>query len=83
MIVEKLGTLRIHVEWERVQETAGEGAVGRPHLALAMVEKGYCKEPNDAFPEYLGRNGLAYVERSKMTPPEAVEMLIRCRSRPR
>ena len=77
MMVEKLATLGINIEWERVQEIAGEGSVGRPHIALAMVEKGYCKEPKDAFPEYLGRNGSAYVERSKMTPPEAVEMLIR------
>lgn len=77
MMVEKLATLGINIEWERVQEIAGEGSVGRPHIALAMVEKGYCKEPKDAFPEYLGRNGSAYVERSKMTPPEAIEMLIR------
>ena len=77
MMVEKLATLGINIEWERVQEIAGEGSVGRPHIALAMVEKGYCKEPKDAFPEYLGRNGAAYVERSKMTPPEAVDMLIR------
>jgi len=77
MMVEKLATMGINIEWERVQEIAGEGSVGRPHIALAMVEKGYCKEPKDAFPEYLGRNGSAYVERSKMTPPEAVEMLIR------
>ena len=77
MIVEKLATLGIHVEWERVQEIAGDGAVGRPHIALAMVEQGYCKEPKEAFPEYLGRNGLAYVERTKMTPSEAVEMLAR------
>jgi len=77
MMVEKLATLGINIEWERVQEIAGEGSVGRPHIALAMVEKGYCKEPKDAFPEYLGRNGSAYVERSRMTPPEAVEMLIR------
>ena len=77
MMVEKLATLGIKIEWERVQEIAGEGSVGRPHIALAMVEKGYCKEPKDAFPEYLGRNGSAYVERSKMTPPEAVDMLIR------
>ena len=77
MMVEKLATLGINIEWERVQEIAGEGSVGRPHIALAMVEKGYCKEPKDAFPEYLGRNGSAYVERSKMTPSEAVEMLIR------
>ena len=55
-MVEKLDELGIHVEWERVQHFAGDGAVGRPHIALALVEAGYCKEPKDAFPEYLGRN---------------------------
>ena len=77
LIVEKLATLGINIEWERVQEIAGDGSVGRPHIALAMVEKGYCKEPKEAFPEYLGRNGSAYVERPKMEPAEAVQMLIR------
>ena len=76
LMVEKLDTLGIHLEWERVQEIAGDGSVGRPHIALAMVEKGYCTEPRFAFPEYLGRNGLAYVERAKMTPAEAVRMLV-------
>ncbi len=76
-MVEKLATLGIHVEWERVQEIAGDGAVGRPHIALAMVEKGYFSEPRGPFAEYLGRNGLAYVEREKMTPEEGVEMLAR------
>ena len=76
-MVEKLATLGIVLDWERVLEIAGDGSVGRPHIALAMVEKGYCKEPKDAFPEYLGRNGLAYAERPKMTPSEGVEMLRR------
>ena len=76
-IVDKLSTLGIHIDWERVKEIAGDGAVGRPHIALAMVEKGYCKEPKDAFPEYLGRNGLAYVERTKMSPDQAVNLLVR------
>jgi predicted metal-dependent phosphoesterase TrpH len=76
-MVEKLLALGIQLEWERVQEIAGEGAVGRPHIALALVEKGYCKEPKDAFPEYLGRNGAAYVERSKLTPAEAIQMLLK------
>ena len=76
-MVEKLGELGIQVEWERVQHFAGDGAVGRPHIALALVEAGYCKEPKDAFPEYLGRNGLAYVERVKLTPAEAVGMIRR------
>lgn len=75
MIVEKLAALGKPVDWERVQEIAGEGSVGRPHIALAMVEAGYFKEPKEAFYEYLGRNGLAYAEREKMTPEEGVEML--------
>ena len=76
-MVEKLVALGIQLEWERVQEIAGDGAVGRPHIALALVEKGYCKEPKDAFPEYLGRNGPAYVERTKLTPTEAIQMLLK------
>ena len=76
-MVEKLGRLGINIEWERVQHFAGDGAVGRPHIAMAMVEAGYCREPKDAFPEYLSRNGLAYVERVKLTPAEAVGMIRR------
>ena len=75
LIVEKLATLGIHVEWERVQEIAGDGSVGRPHIALAMVEKDYIKEPHEAFVEYLGRNGLAYVTREKIEPTGAVKLL--------
>ena len=75
MMVEKLAALGKPVDWERVQEIAGDGSVGRPHIALAMVEAGYFKEPKEAFYEYLGRNGLAYAEREKMTPEEGVEML--------
>ena len=76
-MVDKLEQLGIHVEWERVQHFAGDGAVGRPHIAMALVEAGYCQEPKDAFPEYLGRNGLAYVERVKLTPADAVGMIQR------
>jgi len=75
LMVEKLAELGIHIEWERVKEISGDGAVGRPHIALAMVEKGYVKEPQEAFVDYLGRNGLAYVEREKMLPAQAVQML--------
>ena len=75
MMVEKLDALGVHIKWERVQHCAGDGSVGRPNIALAMVEAGYCKEPKDAFDEYLGRNGLAYAERAKMTPSEGVEMI--------
>ena len=74
-MVERLRALGIEVEWQRVQEIAGEGAVGRPHIALAMVEKGYIRHPKDAFDAYIGRNGPAYVERRKLTPQEAIHLI--------
>ena len=75
-MVEKLHELGVEVSWERVQALSGGGAIGRPHIAQAMVEKGYVRYPRDAFTEYLGRNGPAYVERARLTPTAAVEMLV-------
>ena len=77
LMVEKLAELGMPVDWDRVQEIAGDGSVGRPHIALALVEQGYFKNTSEAFYEYLGNNGRAYVERQKMTPEQAVEMLAR------
>lgn len=73
-MVEKLKDLGIYIRWERVLELAGdgEGSVGRPHVAQAMVEEGYVPSIKDAFDRYIGRNGPAYAERPKMTPEEAV-----------
>ena len=77
VMVEKLGALGVPVEWERVQHFAGDGTVGRPHIALAMVEAGYIKEPKEAFDVYLGNDGLAYYDRPKLAPAEGVEMIKR------
>lgn len=74
-MVEKLRDMGMDIEWQRVQEIAGDGAVGRPHVALALMEKGYVSQTNEAFEKYLGRNGPAYVEREKLTPAEAVEAI--------
>ena len=75
VMVEKLQDLGKPVDWERVQDFAGDGTVGRPHIALAMVEAGYFKEPKEAFDEYLGNNGLAYFDRPKLAPAAGVEMI--------
>lgn len=75
VMVEKLVALGKPVEWERVLHFAGNGTVGRPHIALAMVEAGYFKEPKEAFEEYLGNDGLAYYDRSKLNPTESVAMI--------
>ena len=74
-MVRKLAEFGMEIEWERGLEIAGDASVGRPHIAQALVEKGYFAEPSDAFREYLGRNGKAYVERPKLTPLDAVKLL--------
>jgi predicted metal-dependent phosphoesterase TrpH len=81
-MVEKLDKLGIHLEWERVQEIAGSGALGRPHIAQAMLEKGYINSLPDAFKYYIGHGGPAYAERDKLTPVEAVELIVRARGLP-
>ena len=76
-MVDKLAKLGINIDYKRVQEIAGEGAIGRPHVAQAMLEKGYISSFKEAFDKYIGREGPAYVEREKMTPEEAVALVLR------
>ncbi len=71
-MVEKLVSLNKPVTWERVEHFAGEGAVGRPHIALALVEAGHVSSVNEAFNLYLGRTAPAYVDRERLTPGEVV-----------
>lgn len=75
-MIGKLDNLGIHIEWLRVQEIAGSGSIGRPHLALAMLEKGYVGSFREAFTNYIGRGAPAYAERRKVTPLEAVELIL-------
>ena len=73
-MVDRLGELGKPVEWERVQSFA-EGAVGRPHIALALVEAGHVATVNEAFDLYISRNGPAYVERDHLEPEEVVALI--------
>lgn len=76
-IIEKLSHLGVRLDWPRVQEIAGTGTVGRPHIAQAMLEKGYITSIKDAFIRYIGRDGPAYVEWEKLTPAMAVSLITR------
>jgi len=78
-MVAKLAELGIHIEWQRVQEIAGDGSIARPHIAQAMLEKGYISSIREAFDKYIARDGPAYVEREKLTPVEAVELIVRAK----
>ena len=77
LMVAKLNALGFDITWERVVEIAQGGAIARPHVARALMEKGYVSEIREAFDKYIARGGPAYVEREKMTPEEAVALIRR------
>jgi len=78
-MVAKLDKLGVHLDWRRIEQIAGDSVMGRPHIARAMLEKGYINSFKQAFTDYIGRDGPAYVEREKLTPAEAVALIIKAR----
>lgn len=81
-MVAKLKRLGINIDWQRVMEIASGSSIGRPHIAQAMLEKGYITSFKQAFTEYLGHDRPAYVAREKMTPTEAVALIIKAKGLP-
>ncbi|MCL2281630.1 MAG: PHP domain-containing protein [Dehalococcoidia bacterium] len=76
-MVEKLHGLGLDISLERVKQLAGDGSIGRPHIAQALMEKGYVSSFQEVFERYLGQGCPAYVERIKITPDEAVAIILR------
>lgn len=76
LMVERLRKLGFNINFDRAMEIAGGGTVGRPHIAQAMVEKGYVQSTSEAFDRFLSRGGPAYFPRNKLTPPEAVAYIL-------
>ena len=74
-MAEKLTEMGAPVRFERILEIAGEGAVGRPHVAQALLEAGHVRAFDEAFEKYIGRNSPAYIERLKFTPAQACALI--------
>lgn len=74
-MIDKLTGLGCPLDWGRVLELAGEGTIGRPHIAQALLEKGYIGTIQEAFTRFLAWGGPAYVERDKMVPREAISLI--------
>lgn len=71
----KMNALGMPVSFERIQELAAGGSIGRPHVARAIVEAGHAYTIGEAFERYIGREGPAYVERMKLSPAEAAQAI--------
>jgi len=75
LMVAKLNDLGYAITLDRVLEIAQGGALGRPHLAQALFEKGYVRSYDEAFRTIIAKDAPAYVSRVGLTPLEAVELV--------
>lgn len=72
----RLSRLGLPIEWERVVEISrGSGSIGRPHVAATLVDAGHVSNYEEAFDLWIGRGRPAYVERYKLTPEEAIDLV--------
>ena len=74
-ILEALDALGLPVSAEEVESLAGEGVTGRPHIALAMEQRGYVRSREEAFSRYLGKGCPAYRDRYRLSPPDCVALI--------
>lgn len=75
-MVAKLRDLGVPITWEQVARIAGDGSIGRPHVASALVELGVVRTVGDAFTkEWLADGGRAYVPRHESDPFKVVRLV--------
>ena len=74
-MVGALKTIGAPIRLERVFEIAGEGSVGRPHVAQALLEAGHIQTIDEAFDRFIGRGGPAYFEGFRLEPAEGVRLI--------
>ncbi|MFB8030863.1 PHP domain-containing protein [Streptomyces sp. NPDC056465] len=75
-MVRRLQELGVPITWEQVARIAGNGSVGRPHVATALVELGVVDSVSDAFTSaWLGNGGRAYADKHELDPLDAIRLV--------
>jgi predicted metal-dependent phosphoesterase TrpH len=74
-IVERLQAIGVQITFDDVLLQAGGGAIGRPHVARALVADGWATDQRDAFDRYLGAGRPAYVAKDQLGMREAIAMV--------
>jgi predicted metal-dependent phosphoesterase TrpH len=73
-IVDQLNRIGVPVTFESVMVEAAGGAVGRPHIARALIKGGQVRDSREAFDRYLGAGKAAFVEKERLEIREAIEI---------
>ncbi len=74
-IILNLNRLGCSIQFKELQQSAGPGQNGRPHIARLMIEKKCVGTMDEAFEKYLGHGGLAYASRFVYGAGEAISLI--------
>jgi hypothetical protein len=75
-MVKNLNRQGIDLRFETVLKIAGEGAIGRPHIAAAMLREELVYSFKEAFDKFIGYDSPAYVEKLKLSPREVFQLIL-------
>ena len=81
-MAERLAELGMPIDPAEVLALVKDGSAGRPHVAQAMVNRGYVASVREAFDRYLRAGGPANVPRKRLAPADAVAVIRRARGVP-
>jgi hypothetical protein len=74
-MVTRLQRLGVGLEFDDVLRQSKGGAVGRPHVARAIVRHGSANDVSDAFDRYIGRGRPAFVDKNLPTFREIADLV--------
>lgn len=74
-MVKRLGAVGVKISAEEVLELAGEGTVGRPHVARILLKHGYISSTPEAFTKYIGPKNPGFVPGSPLLPARVISVI--------
>jgi predicted metal-dependent phosphoesterase TrpH len=74
-MIERLQNLGLPITLQDVEQEAGGSLVGRPHFARVLLKRGAVASIQDAFDRFLGRGAAAYVDKTRLSPPDACSII--------
>jgi len=74
-ILKCLNKLGFQISLEEVKQEVAEGQLGRPHIAYAMMKKGFVASIDEAFERYLGTGKPAYVDKFRIECEQAFNII--------
>ena len=74
-IIERLNKLGFKISLDDVHQTVAQGQLGRPHIAQAMIKKGFVGSIDEAFDQFLGAGKPAYIDKDRIGCEEALKMI--------